>query len=444
MIYFQILLDSVIMLVLCYTLAGQPIRLEKNVVIWFLSFHVLCLLFRYQPTDSSLIWEVFAINNYDLLPVNNPILLFILMICVLILNSSLIRPVSNMKTIVVTFLSFLVWILLRTFSIAAVSFLLDSEAAPFPYVHRSVTLLLAVLLYYVLIVKRGNGFLGDYSGSFTRIMLIQSSIVVISMVVYANFETSFVTQNLLLILIVFSLVISMNIWMIYEHNKRSRQEKRVSAIEQYLPVIDELVSEVRARQHEFHNKLLAIHSIVETASTLPEAQAQISAYTKDVMMQSEIREILQLDSKVIGGFLYTKMKIAELKKITLTPRIHALFGPMETEEHQLVEIFGVLIDNALEASYPGDEIIVTVQRADNNSLTEMTVMNPHPPKSSTEFKQMFHKGYTTKQRLQGGRSSRGYGLYNVQQIVFQQKGKIITRNTEYQGIPYICIGVQIP
>ena len=437
MIYFQILLDTIIMLMLCYALAGQPLRLEKKVLIWFLCFHGLCVLFRYQGPSIPR----FEINNYDLLPVNNPILLFMLFLGVLILNSSLIRSLSDMKTVVVTFLSFLIWILIRTFSIAATGFVIDQEAALFPYVHRGVTLFLALIIYYVLTTKRGHSFLGDYSGVFTKIMLIQSALVVFVMVTYANFETSFVTQNLLSMLIIFSLVISMNLWIINEQNKRSRHEKRVSAIEQYLPVIDELVSEVRARQHEFHNKLLAIHSIVETAPSLPEVRSQITVYTKDVMMQTEVREILQLDSKVIGGFLYTKIKIAELKKITLTPRVHALFSQVQTEEHQLVEILGVLIDNALEASYPEDEIIVSVARDQEQHFTEITVMNPHPPKSSTELMQMFSKGYTTKSQAHG---NRGYGLYNVKQIVLQQKGKIITRNTEIEGIPYLCIGVQIP
>ncbi|KOR90170.1 sensor histidine kinase [Paenibacillus solani] len=441
MIYFQILIDSLIMLVLCYALAGQPLRLEKNVMMWFLCFHVLCLMFRYQVFGGVSLWGSFEINNYDLLPVNNPVLLLTLLIIVFILNSSLIRPMSNMKVITVSFLSFLIWVLLRTFSIVMAGLILPSEAVMFPYIHRAATLLLALVLYYVLIVKRGYNFLGDYSGIFTKIMLIQSAATVLGMMVYANFETSFVTQNLLLILIVFSLVISMNIWMIYEYFKRSRQDKRISAIEQYLPVIDELVSEVRARQHEFHNKLLAIHSIVETASSLPEARSQISAYTQDVILNSDVREILQLDSKVIGGFLYTKMKMAELKKMTILPHIHVRLVSMRTEEHQLVEILGVLIDNALEASYPGDTIIVTAKRAEQGELTEITVMNPYPPKTSIDFKQMFAKGYTTKNR---SHNTRGYGLYNVEQIVLQHHGKIIARNTEYQGIPYLSIGVRIP
>lgn len=437
MIYFQILLDTIIMLVICYALAGQQLQLEKKALIWFLFFHGLCVLFRYQGSSIP----GFEINNYDLLPVNNPVLLFILFLGVLILNSSLIRPLSDMKTVVVTFLSFLTWILIRTFSIAATGFVTDQETVLFPYVHRGVTLFLALIIYYVLITKRGNSFLGDYSGVFTKIMLIQSTLVVFVMITYANFETSFVTQNLLFILIIFSLVISMNLWIIYEQNKRSRHEKRVSAIEQYLPVIDELVSEVRARQHEFHNKLLAIHSIVETAPSLPEARSQITAYTKDVMMQTEVREILQLDSKVIGGFLYTKIKIAELKKIILTPHVLALFSQVQTEEHQLVEILGVLIDNAIEASYPGDEIVVSVTRDQEQSFIEINVMNPHPPKTSTELMNMFSKGYTTKSQTHG---KHGYGLYNVKQIVLQQKGKIITRNIEIEGIPYLSIGVLIP
>ncbi|WP_458632263.1 hypothetical protein [Paenibacillus sp. CMAA1364] len=288
--------------------------MEKSIIQWFIAFHGLCLLLRLRFTSKSNIIAGLEMNNFDLLPVDNPVMLLVLLLCVLILNSLFIRPISNMKVVVVTLLSFLIWILLRTFSIAGVGLFLESSMTAFSYFHRFLTLIFAIVLYDVLVIRRGNTFLADYSGIFTKVMLIQSSLAVLAITVYSNFETTFVLENLWFVLIVFSLVISMNIWIIYEHNKRTRQENRFSAIEQYLPVIDELVSEVQARQHEFHNKLLAIHSIVETSVPLAQAQALISAYTKDVMMQMDVREILQMDSKVIGGFLCTKSKIAELKE----------------------------------------------------------------------------------------------------------------------------------
>ncbi|MFI2856326.1 sensor histidine kinase [Paenibacillus sp. JSM ZJ436] len=440
MIYFQILLDTVIMLLICYSMAGQPVRFTKATVSWFICFHLLCLIFRYQRVDYTEWGAGFSVNNYDLLPVNNPVLLCVLILCVMMLNSSFFRPISNMKVIVVTFLSFLIWILLRTFSIAAISLLLEQDAEAFPYVHRGVTLLLAGALYAAMIIKQGNHYLGDYNGIFLRIMLIQSSVMVLGLVIYANFETAFVTRNLLLLFLVFTLVISMNLWIIYEHHRQARHEKRVSAIEQYLPAIDELVSEVRARQHEFHNKLLAIHSIVETAGSLPEVRAQISAYTDSVIIQTGIREILQLDSKVIGGFLYTKLKLAEVRGMVITTQIYTSFHKIVAEEQQLVEILGVLIDNAIEASYPGNEIVVRVQ-ATQQGWVDLLVMNPGSPQSSTAFMQMFEKGYTTKSTAQG---PRGFGLYNVKQLVVQLKGKLLTSNTEHQGGAYLSIGVRLP
>ncbi|MFS0723400.1 sensor histidine kinase [Paenibacillus sp. 1P07SE] len=442
MIYIQVLLDSVIMLLLCYALSGQPIRLEKSVVAWFFSFHGFCILLRLDVTHARSLFEMFNINNFDILPVNNPVFLLLMVCGLLILNSAWIRPASNMKTIVVTLLSFLIWILLRTFSISAAGLVLgDSASALFPYLHRTLTLLLAAGLYYLLLFKRGSGFLDDFSGLFSRVMLIQSSLAVLAIIVFSNFDTAFVLENLLFILIVFSLVISMNLWIIYEHNTRSRREKRFAAIEQYIPVIDELVSEVRARQHEFHNQLLAARSIVETSDSLQEAQSQMAAYTQEVIMRSDVREVLQIDSKVIGGFVYSKMKMAEVLKLTLTSRIHASFAAMATDEHQLIEIIGVLLDNAIEASYPGDEIIITTRRAADSAHTEISVLNPGAARSQEEFGQMFTRGYTTKN---AGGGTRGYGLYNVKRIVLQQRGKIITRNTELDGIPYLSIGVLIP
>ncbi|MBP2002261.1 putative HTH domain antitoxin [Paenibacillus shirakamiensis] len=441
MIYLQIIVDSIIMMFLCYALAGHAIRLNKPTVTWFLWFSILNLWLRMLGTSSPDPFAGLEMNNFDLLPADNPFILIVLILCLFMLNSEYIRPLSNIKVIVVTMLSFLIWILIRTFSISAVAMVLSMNHIAYPYVHQVFTIVLATLLYYFLIIRNGHRFLADLSGLFTKIIIIQSSIAVLIILGYSNFSTSFVLENLLFIVIAFSFVISMNIWIIFEHRTRARQETKFAAMEQYLPVIDELVSEVQARQHEFHNKLLAIHSIVETSVSLPEARSLISTYTKDVMMQIEIREILQMDNKVIGGFLYTKMKLAKFKKIKLTTHIHAGFIPMITDEHQVLEILGILLDSAIESSFPQDEIVLTVQRSDEHLWTEMTVMNPHAHCSTNEFMQMFATGYTTKR---DSNETRGYGLYNVKQIVVQHQGKIITRNTMFRGIPYISIGVLIP
>ena len=45
-------------------------------------------------------------------------------------------------------------------------------------------------------------------------------------------------------------------------------------IEQYVPIVEELISQVRARQHEFNNRMMAIEAVVTSADTIEEARNQ--------------------------------------------------------------------------------------------------------------------------------------------------------------------------
>lgn len=110
-----------------------------------------------------------------------------------------------------------------------------------------------------------------------------------------------------------------------------------------------------------------------------------------------------------------------------------------TEEYEIVEILGILIDNAIEASKSGDTIFIKMNKIDDK--LEVTVCNPYPQLSNTEFMELFEKGYSTKD---SGSKHRGYGLYNVKLITEKCRGKIIFKNTNIDNINYLNIGVLIP
>ena len=119
--------------------------------------------------------------------------------------------------------------------------------------------------------------------------------------------------------------------------------------------------------------------------------------------------------------------------------IHTNFQRINVEEYEIVEVLGILLDNAIEACQPHDEIHVLINRVEEK--IEIKVSNPHIFISNATFMEMFDKGYTTKNVHS---KARGFGLYNVKQITLQNGGKLITKNTEIAGHNYVTIGVQLP
>lgn len=157
-------------------------------------------------------------------------------------------------------------------------------------------------------------------------------------------------------------------------------------------------------------------------------------------MQLNISEksLLNCDSKIIAGMIFSKMKYAEMKKIMMVSEITASLKGKAVRELDIVEIVGILIDNAIEASNAGDTVFVRIEYSDEG--LSVLVSNPYMMQSATDFVRMFRRGFSTK----GEGGVRGHGLANVKAIVDHHRGKIITRNETVYEQNYVTIGVIFP
>ena len=172
--------------------------------------------------------------------------------------------------------------------------------------------------------------------------------------------------------------------------------------------------------------------------SLEEARQSVSRLTKGASLEANDRELLSCDSKIIAGVLYEKRKQASLLHIEILAELRSEFRKSPLPETEWVEIIGILLDNAVEASKGGDQIHVRFCKTERS--VELTVSNPFPPMSNTEFMRLFGKGVTTKQK-EGG--MHGYGLYNVLSIMERFRGKVITRNEIRNDRNYVVFGVKM-
>lgn len=109
---------------------------------------------------------------------------------------------------------------------------------------------------------------------------------------------------------------------------------------------------------------------------------------------------------------------------------------VDISESDWIDLLGILLDNALEASSGGDTVYL--QAEDEVNALLLLVSNPCPPISRTEMTEMFRRGWSTK-----ADQGRGYGLSNVRKMVEQHGGKIIVKNEEKNGQNYLTIGALI-
>ena len=253
-----------------------------------------------------------------------------------------------------------------------------------------------------------------------------------------SFQVEQFLSHIWLITILLLALLLLNSILLFWHRRRIQERKRIHMIEQYVPIVEELILQVRARQHEFQNRILAIEAAVASADTLEEAQREVTALTDGVAINSNDRELLSCDSKIIAGMMFGKIKQAEAAGIHIELQLHGLFKKTAAPETEWIEVIGILLDNAIEASPKGSVIYVASRKS--GAYLELLVSNPAPAMSNTEFMALFRKGFTTKSSREG----RGFGLYNILRITERYHGKILTRNEQVSEENYVVFGVLLP
>lgn len=235
-------------------------------------------------------------------------------------------------------------------------------------------------------------------------------------------------------LIFFYVVIAVlfNIALINSKHKIIVQEQIIRQYNEYLPVIDKLVDQVRARQHQYKNDLNALNSLALTCDNPDELKSEILKNISVLSNENTPYFLLDFNLKLIAGFIYTEHLKAVAKQINISYNIHNFNIITIVPEYVLVELLGILIDNAIENSYTNDIIYIDIN-CSNNKLN-FSISNPGPAVTPEIVKNFFKKGYTTKNM---DVNSHGYGLFNLKNALDEYNGTITLDNEILEHKQYI-------
>lgn len=401
-----ILLDIVALWLLTCLFFGEHIKLRLGHVIW------IGLLggFIFMSNRSHAL-NPYRVEQVLILPIEDFPTLIAFCIITLLANSYLFKR-EHVTILLMTLLSLIVWLIVRLQAV------LIAELFNLNAIWNHLLGLLIALILLVIFTR--------YIGSvyFEKMTLLQQfvlySIFFGSMAMYSFYMKGISTMTEQ-ILIACSIVLCIFFTLfIYTQKRQQAMLARLQATEEYVPIIDELVMEVRSRQHEFSNKMLAITSIVETADSLQEARQKIAQFTDNVRLKPHQEQLLTMGQKIVAGFLYAKLRRAEQMGIHVDMDFAVPSYKMPCEEADLIEILGILLDNAFEASESGD-IVKLVYLLDGEHV-RLEVSNVAPRMSNEQMMRMFELGYSSKN------GKRGFGLHNFKQIAKQYNAKIILKN----------------
>lgn len=258
---------------------------------------------------------------------------------------------------------------------------------------------------------------------FCAFALLVSVYLVVDFMISGTFE--------LRVFIMFLLMVVVIIWGIIDWRNNyilvQRKETELRMYQMYIQPLEELVKEVRAKQHEFDNHINAILNMHLTVDNYDELVSRQSEYITEAVKENDGRQylpLLKISDKVLAGFLYSKI-VRSPGYIRTELEVRNLEIISGISEHHLIEIVGTLVDNAYEACTEELNRVIMILDSQNDKVI-FEVKNRMRNVKLEDIGHFFEKGYSTK----SNDGKRGLGLYNAK-VLTETHGGEITVSTDF-------------
>lgn len=216
--------------------------------------------------------------------------------------------------------------------------------------------------------------------------------------------------------------------LIYEWQKtrldaeRKRAQLEMNAL--YFDTYEGLIMSIREKQHDLKNHFNAIEGMMYTTSDyneLVEKQMEYFNIVKKSVGETSI--LTMVENPLIAGFLYRKISEAKEKKIIIQQDcILSKNIKLPVPEYLLVEIMGILIDNAIEAVEGSENNLkdchIKFELKQQEKKIYFAIANSCSQETFNNIGKIFQRGYSEKGK------NRGIGLTKLKRIVKDLNGEI--------------------
>lgn len=154
------------------------------------------------------------------------------------------------------------------------------------------------------------------------------------------------------------------------------------------------------------------------------------------MQKNKFYRLLICNWPVVAGFLYNKFKEADEKGINVNYKMTAEQGMCRIPEFVMVEILGILLDNAIEAAMNIENPVIYVYIVNQKGII-VEVSNPILDVTYGEIMHFFEEGYSRKD------GHNGLGLYKIAEYSKQYNFEPRVIKERYENRDYLKVRIQI-
>ncbi len=231
------------------------------------------------------------------------------------------------------------------------------------------------------------------------------------------------------IFVIPAIIIIMLLIIFWDKSVTSEQaiESEMEAMLENSKKFEDLIADIKINQHSYKNHLLTLFSTHYTYKNYEQLLLDQEDYYQHLKSKNKYSCILSLNNHIIEGFLYGKILEIEKKGLEVAIDIKTSLDKCVMPDYYLIEVLGVLLDNAVEATLDEGEkesIILVIKK--DASQIEIVIKNVYRYVTYAEIESWYQLNVSNKE------TGHGIGLYRVKQICKENGGIIVGQCTAFQ------------
>lgn len=276
------------------------------------------------------------------------------------------------------------------------------------------------IIYYTYRIMRFRKInLENFIERYNSVFLISINLIIIFLFFKVLLQNKFIEGlEIVEIGVLFLTMIIINTFYFISLYRNDKENKKSELKQSINPLIQELLDEMKASEHEYKNHLNILYCMIQVCKE-DELRDRAKKYIGNVFENKNLlRDLSYIENTILKGVLLSKINQAEKSEIICKYKIDSQLEGIALDDSELTVVLSNLLNNAIESASKSEkkyiDIFTTYQKGRyiievSNSVSNLTE-DMIPSISKVRF--------STKG------TGRGYGLYNINKIVNKYKGKI--------------------
>ncbi len=297
-------------------------------------------------------------------------------------------------------------------------------------------ILVEFIIFIILIILRKFVFtqnkfnVTDFNLKINSYIISIFSVYIIYLKNLWQYDHDLILNNILVSIIGISILFLSQIAIYFKIVRFVKEEENLKCSNDYNKVIDDIIMEIRGKQHDFINYKNAIKGLVEVLDP-DDIKREIIKYMNEEDKENyNIDNLIYINNPVVRAIIYKFICKVNSLDIKFDYKIENDVIDNTLNYIEITNILSNLLNNAFDEVIREDCLSKHIEVKLFNYYDEQHIIliNSIVPNNTIKINKLFQKGYSSKQR-----NYRGYGLYNIKKIVDLHNGKI---NLELNNVEF--------